>query len=356
MSENILFYFVFLSQVVLISFYFPRKMLGRINRIFEIYPPSEYPKLYPQPIEYYEKAKRNYRNMYVVIFVVGLLLLAALLGYSGSSEWDVGNIVFPYFMLQFFPMMLMEMWTFNYYKLMRKADLRTTRKAELHPRRLFDFISPKMIGLAALVYLAFVVFVLYVRQFEYPWFGGYGNIFGITAANLFFAGLILWNMYGKKQDPYQTYEDRKRQIELITKQLVFISIAATIYISMDIILAIFDLRNFQPTAMSLYFQFIAVIALRAIRIDDIDFEVYKEDPSLESIEKKSAMVIEEKGSSSQVSVGLWIGLGLGLLFGAFILLEGGTAKGFVMGGVIGMISGMVIGILLDSRKSTSPTV
>ena len=63
MPDNTLFYFVFLSQIILLSLYFPRKMLSRIKYVFKTYPPSEYPKLYPEPIEYYEKARRNYRKI-----------------------------------------------------------------------------------------------------------------------------------------------------------------------------------------------------------------------------------------------------------------------------------------------------
>ncbi len=134
--------------------------------------------------------------------------------------------------------------------------------------------------------------------------------------------------------------------------MVFMSIAATTFIAIEVVLASLDLRNLQPTAMSLYFQLIAVISLRTLRIDNINFEVYKEDPSQESNEKKSDMMREEK--RSYTNVGLWLGVGLGLLFGVFILIEGGTVKGFVMGAVIGMILGMVIGGLLDLRKGNSP--
>ena len=60
MPEHMLFHVVFLGQVLLISFYFPRKMLSRMRYVFETYPPSTYPKLYPKPVEYYKKAQRNY--------------------------------------------------------------------------------------------------------------------------------------------------------------------------------------------------------------------------------------------------------------------------------------------------------
>ena len=280
--------------------------------------------------------------------------MAVLIGYPSSSEWDVENIVFPYFFIQFFPLMLIEIESFKIYRLMREAS--TTRKAELHPRRLFDFITIKMIGIVMFVYFAFIAFIIYINQFEFTWFGGFGNLAAMTAMNLFFALIIIWNMYGKKQDPYQAYEDRRKQIELIVKQMFFISIVATLFIVISVILHALDLRHLNPIVMSLYFQLIAVIALRTLSIDSINFEVYKADLSLESDEKQNYRLSEEKRSHSYMSISLLIGSGLGLLFGTFIVLEGGTVKGFVMGGAIGMILGIVIGIFLDLRKGSSPTI
>ena len=79
---------------------------------------------------------------------------------------------------------------FTYFNLKRNTDSHTVRTAELRPRRLFDFVSPAVIGLATLVYVSFVAFIIYVRQFDFPWFGGYVNIAIVTAMNLFFAGSI----------------------------------------------------------------------------------------------------------------------------------------------------------------------
>ena len=161
-------------------------------------------------------------------------------------------------------------------------------------------------------------------------------------------------MYGKKLDPHQAYEDRKRQIELIVKQMVFMSIAVTMYTAIEIVLASLDLRNLQPTVMSFYFQLLGAVSLRSIGIDNINFEVYKADPFQEDSEQKSYMVSEEKRSG--IGVGLWIGLCLGLLFGVFILIEGGSILGFVMGAGIGMALGIAIGIFLDLRREASSTI
>ena len=277
MPEHMFFHVVFLSQILLISFYYSRQILSRMRYAFETYPPSTYPKLYPKPIEYYEKTRRNYRILNLFILLAGLLILAVLLSYSRSGEWD-HVIAMWYFLVQFFPVMLLDLSTLKEFKLMRNANSRTTRKAELHPRRLFDFISPTIISMAIITYVGFVLLILYIRQFEFPWFGGYWNIVGVTAINLCFAGIILRYMYGKKLNPHQAYEDRIRHIETIVKVLVFTSIAATMFIAINVVLAALDLRNLQPIAQSLYFQLLAVICFQAYRIDYTNFEVYKEDP------------------------------------------------------------------------------
>lgn len=274
MPNNLLFYVVFLSQIILLSFYLPNKILSRIDYVFETYPPSKYPKLYPKPIEYFKQMQRKYKKMNLAIMGIGLLLLAVLMGYARNGERNEA-IMGVYFFLQISPMMLIEIGAFKYYKLMRTIDTRTTRKAELRPRRLFDFVSPIIFGLAILIYVAFIVLMLYIRQFDFPWFGGYWNIFAITLANLFFAGVVIWHMYGKKRDPYQSYEDRTRQITLVTKQMVFMSIAATLFVALIVILASLDLRNLQPTVMSLYFQLITALGFRTLRIDTLNFDVYK---------------------------------------------------------------------------------
>ena len=277
---QLLFYFVFLSQVLLISFYFPRKILGRVKHVVENYPPSDYPRLYPMSLDFANKAQRNYRNMNLLVLLagIGLVLVGLLWPSEEMLHWDSDSVLVIYFFLQYSPMIIAGTAGFTYLNLMRKADSRSTRKAELRRRSLLDFVSPAVLGLAIFVYLAFVLFIVYVRQFEFPWFGGYMNIVGITIVNLLFAGIIVHNLYGKKKDPYQAYEDRARQIGVTIRGLVWTSILATGFVALSIGLAAFDLRHLQPISLSLYFQVLAVITFRATRIDDVNFEVYREDP------------------------------------------------------------------------------
>ena len=286
MSDNILFYFVFLSQIFLISFYFPRKILSRIRYVVETYPPSKYPKLYPRPIEYYEKGQRNYRIMNQVIIVVGLILMFAFGLWGYPTEGKIVRLIPVIFgLIQVLPLLGMEISEFNQFKLMRKADFRTTRMAELRPRRLFDYVSPAILSMAIVMYIASILLDLYWHQFNIHW--GHDTVqraIVITAGNLLFALIIIWNLYGKPLNPHQAYKDRAKQIEFAVKSLVFVSIAMSVFFMTTAAGDAFDLDSFEPSIASLYFQLIVWISLgtmlRTLRIDDINFEVYKEDVSV----------------------------------------------------------------------------
>ncbi len=275
MSEQLVFYAVFLSQILLISFYYPRQIVGRMKRLRETHPPSAYPKLYPRPAEYYTRSRRNYWRWNLVVLLLGFSILAALWLFSESGVWAY-NIAIGYFFLQLIPALSLDLSFLREFKLMRKVDSR--RKASLSPRRLSDFVPPLLGGAALITYLAFVFFVFYVQQFDFPWFGGYWNVVGVTFMNLCFGAILLWSVYGRKLNPHQAYEDRVAQITKLVRILLFISIAATVFVALTVTLAAWELRNLQPIAVSLYFQLLAVISFQAYRIDQANFEVYKEDP------------------------------------------------------------------------------
>ncbi len=60
--SNNLFYVAFLSQIFLMSYYFPNKLLARMRHVLTTYPPAAYPKLYPKPIEQYERRELGLVN------------------------------------------------------------------------------------------------------------------------------------------------------------------------------------------------------------------------------------------------------------------------------------------------------
>ncbi len=285
MPDNILFYVVFLSQIFLISFYFPKKIQGRVKHVFKTYPPEEYPKLYPKPLEHYRKGLGIYRTLNQIILGIGLIVMFSI------AWWDFsrgGNIIqeipFVYWMLQILPILIMEISGFAYFKLMRKADQRTTRKADLQPRRLFDFISPITIGLAVFSNIVCLLFFNSLEPFQF----NFSNdtliiLLSLSLSNFLYIIIIFWNLYGKKLDPHQASKDRIHQIKVTIKSLVYMSIGAAIFLMITKGINVFDLDHWEPTLMSIFLQFTILIGLgsmlRNIRIENLDFEVYKEEVS-----------------------------------------------------------------------------
>ena len=285
---QMLFHVVFLSQVLLVSFYLPRKILGLVQHVVEKYPPSRYPKLYPVSLDVAEKAQRNYWNLNLVALAVGmaLLLISVLSPTEEMLDWNTTLVLTIYLMVQLLPAMIF-IWSnpgFTYFNLKRTVDSTTTRRADLHRRRLVDFVSPTLLRTAIFVYLAFILFVAYVGQFKFPWFGGYLNVVILTAMNLFFLGLAMRQVYGKKKDPYQASEDRMRQLELLVSTLVLCSIGATLYATLHIGLQALEWDALTGIATSLYYQLLTVVCLREFRIDGVNFEVYREDPMATALE------------------------------------------------------------------------
>lgn len=278
-----LFYLVFLCQIFLVSFYLPRRLLGRMRDVTATYPPAEYPRLYPVSIEASGAAQRYFMGMNLFMLAVGLavLVLSVVLPGLDLPGRDADPVLTLYSIAQFAPLVIASVWLSRYFARMRAKQTRSTRRAELRPRSLFDFVSPAAVGLAVAVYLGFVALVVYVRQFDYPWFGGYLNVAIITAVNLMFVALVAHTLHGRKTDPYQAHEDRMRVIGRSARLLIFVSVAMTAAVALFIGLRAAGLDPLVPIAMSVYLQLLAIMGVRQFGvIEDVDFEVYREEPVL----------------------------------------------------------------------------
>jgi len=287
MRGNILFYVVFLSQIYLLSYYFPKKILGRMKSVLEKYPPSQYPKLYPRPIEYYKKGQWGFELVSRLILLLGFVILFLIIFVVDHASFaDDGYIseAWPaaYGLIQFLPIMLLEFLEFSQFRLMRKANMATTRKAELHRRRFGDFVAPGLLGLAVFLYLTAIIYDLYVHDFVFQW--GHDTIqraMVLTLTNIFLAAFGAWHLYGRKLDPHQAFGDRAKLITANLKALLYASMAMSIYFMTAAADDVYDLDFLDASLLSLYFQVVAFVTLghvlRSVQIGDIDFEVYRED-------------------------------------------------------------------------------
>ena len=276
---DLLFYIVLLSQIMFLSYYYPNKMLIRIHTILKNYPPKEFPKLYPESIDKYRKLAKRYQIMNHLIMVLGFSLIVWFYVTPRTGEWDQ-VIVFWYFMIQFIPNLVIELWSKNTHKNMRILNQDAQKEAALQPRRLTDFVSKEFLGTVFAVYVIFLGFNVYINQSNYPWFGGYLNVLIISGLYLFFGLIIYRALYGKVKNPHQSYEDRKIDIQTIIRQILSITIAVTLYTMLQISMNVYGLESFKAISISLYFHVIGFLSMQWPHLDFINFDVYKDKPGV----------------------------------------------------------------------------
>ncbi|MEX0297934.1 MAG: hypothetical protein AB3N28_02605 [Kordiimonas sp.] len=286
-----LFYVVFLSQIFLLSIYYPGKIRRRVTYILEQFPVSEYPKLYPSN---YDQRKANtgsnklrvFMGINYTIALVGLLVLAMMMksGYRPAPEGGDEIFVMLYFFLQSFPLFYAELKEYKYHKAIRENYTAKTRTAELKPRRLFDFVSP--IGLGAAVILFTTMMILYISSRDFsvqPNIEIYATIIGMTGAQVMFAAIVASHLYGKKINPYMSYEDQLTQIKVVANIMLFASIGASVFMTVTHLVDEYSLEVIDPVLSSVYFQFCVVFgvgfAFRTLRIEKLNLEGFRETNS-----------------------------------------------------------------------------
>ena len=85
--SNNLFYISFLSQIILMSYYFPNKLLERMQHVLTTYPPTTYPKLYPKSVEQYQMAQLAFKYVNRFILLLGFLILYAIIFWVNHSTF-----------------------------------------------------------------------------------------------------------------------------------------------------------------------------------------------------------------------------------------------------------------------------
>ena len=281
-----LFYLAFIGQIYFISHYFPRIVAKRVEFVMQTYPPEKFPKLYPQSVEYYRIGLSAYRMLNRAIVLLGIGILVAIVFWVDHATFaDDGFIseFWPatYGFIQFVPLMILEFSAFRQFRLMREANLdNTVRKADLRPRRLRDFVSPLVLGLACTAFVAAILFDVYVHQFDVRWeHGTIQRTITLTATNLFMGAIGAWLLRGKKLDPHQSPADRTRHIRASLSSFLYVSITVSLFFMVTAADDVYDIDFLDAPLMSIYFQVIVFLSvghlLRSLPLDSLNFDVYK---------------------------------------------------------------------------------
>lgn len=285
--SNNLFYIAFFSQIFLMSYYFPNKLLARMRNVLSTYPPETYPKLYPRPIEHYKMAHLAYKYVSRFILLLGLFILFAVMFLVDHSTFaDDGFIseMWPaaYGMIQFLPLMAVEFSELSHFKQMRKAKSKSKRSADLRRRGLTDLVSPPLLGMAVLLFAGAILFDLYVHDFAVTWsHDTIQRALVMAVTNGLLAIVGAWTLHGRKLDPHQSAEDRIQRMSVNLKSFLYVSMALSVFIAITAADDVYNLDAVDAVIMSVYFQAITLLSLgytlRNLKLDDIDFDVYKND-------------------------------------------------------------------------------
>ena len=280
---SILIFAAVLSQIWLLSYFYPKQVTRRIDYVLEHCPKETYPKLYPVSVDTIKLIKNSYLALNYLCIAVGLWLIyyfAILPEHPTENLNLLDDLPLLYGILQYLPVLLLEVVCYKQLKLMRELNKKRSRKAELQPRQVFNYIRPGYLVSAVIVYLGYIVFELYINDFSLLSDASI-KIATVTGVNLLFISLAARNIYGKKQDPFQSAEDRHKQIKFTVHSFAYISIFMTLFLMAHSWVNANDHQYAEILINSLYFQVIALFSLGVLlsrfKIEEIDFDVYKAD-------------------------------------------------------------------------------
>ncbi len=278
MWSNYLLYTIFIAQIFFVSYYFPMRLVKQTFRILEKYSPEEYPKLYPVSRDVAVLRIINFKRFNLAIALIGVAIVMHAI-VTQSEEFlfaDSMAVILAYFMLQWVPLLMMEFSGLQNLKLMRMASTSPKRSAALKPRGLLDYVSKPALAFTIFMQLAFVAVVIYFIYNPFEGFGGVANLAGIVFADCFFIGILLWNIKGKKKNPYLATEDREKQMRQLVKVMLITSNLMIAFVSLELVMSAAESRHLLDPFMSLYFLAIASVSYQAYQVKGIDFEVYRE--------------------------------------------------------------------------------
>jgi hypothetical protein len=268
---------VFLSQIILVSYYFPRILVKRTENAIEQHPPSDYANLYPVSVETIKGQILKYRNANFLMMILGIFIFvfSIAIGADELLGWDSQSVSSFYFMLQMAPLIWVAIISTNYAKLLRKLNQGPSRKAQLSPRKLTDFIGKNYLYALAIGHITYIALIWYLVQHPFDGFAGYINLLGLATIDLIFAGGIYYYVYYQKPDPLQPEQVRIRDTRRTVYLFVLSGMAVLIKLSVDLILSALDMRDYQDIVSCIYFQLIVASIVYYYRLSEIDFEVYR---------------------------------------------------------------------------------
>ena len=278
---ELIFYLAFFSQILLISVYYPKQIMKRMNYVFKHCPFETHEKLYPKGYEKAIEGKVTFKLLNVITTVIGVLLLIALVIITLNGNMQLSKINFVpmvFGMLQAIPFFVMEVSALKQFKLMRNRNSDTKRQAELNPRNMFNYVSPIRFFAAMLMFFVCITIIFSFNDFELSE-SIVVLLVSMFLCNGLFVGLGYVLLHGKKLDPHQSPKDRHIMTTAAFHSYTSISMLVSVFFILNRSVDHYALDDWEPLFNSLYWQSLILLstgnALRLTHLEKINYDVYK---------------------------------------------------------------------------------
>ncbi len=259
MSAKILFMLIFLSQVVTINGFLPRKLILSASRTLFI------------GRHFSARSLRAYRMVNVLVMLIGVGLYFALLRYDFFDEVTITLAsIGLYFLLQLLPLTGLILLGSRAKVASKESLLDEETASQLRSLRLFQVASPVFVGTALLLLAAYVVCLF---------FGIDGSsdvllkkLVVVLGTNLCFAGAILYNFSTLGKADNISIKSQHRSVVAGVNLMIFGSIMISVYWFAKEAIVLFDLDQFRPTMMSAFLHLPALILFTLLFQEERSFE------------------------------------------------------------------------------------
>lgn len=278
---EILFYMAFFSQILLISYHYPKKIVQRMDYIFEHFPIDQYSKLYPKGYEKTLEGKFIFKWLNLACLLLGLIVFVIFVIANQQENIgleDVNFLPFLFGFLQAIPFLYLEFSGYKQLKLMRNLNVETKRRAELSPRNVFNYISPIRLisAISMLIICVLVMFTLSDFQITASLAVLLGSMF---LCNALFVGLGYKILHGKKLDPHQSPEDRHTMACTAFRSYTSVSMLVSVFFIFNQSIEHYGLEAWEPIFNCLYWQGVVLLStgtlLKMTKLTAVNYDVYK---------------------------------------------------------------------------------
>jgi hypothetical protein len=269
MIEMYGFIAAFTAQIIYFSVLGPLRMTGGLSEQIQQFIAENAPPIDPAAAARVHRRLRFLRSLGLGTAVIGLALLVGMIRYMLRPDWTDGPleaIVPAYFAVQVLPTLLAVVTASAFHGVLKRSLPAQKRKALLHPRGLFDFVSRSAVALAILVYFLYIALLAYIEQEPFPGFAGLPlNAAVVTAMYAMMAVAIYVTLRKMGSSPLQGREDRMRSVGVAVKVCVYACILGVLNIAMNMTLILLDQQRWEPTFGSIGLILVGVLTRMALK-------------------------------------------------------------------------------------------